>query len=126
MAKLASGAMTAKSSGTPDEVREFADGMGRMEVVHLPCGDVGKGTFPPGWRWSSHLKPIAGTDSCEVEHVGYIVAGRMTVRMDDGTESHLGPGDFAYIPPGHDAWVDGEETCEFLDFGGLAGYAQPH
>lgn len=125
MAKLA-GATTVKSSGTPDEVREFEGGMGRMEVVHLPCGDVGKGTFEPGWRWSQHVGPIAGTASCEVEHVGYVLAGHMTIRMDDGTEQHVGPDDFAHIPPGHEAWVDGDEACVFLDFGGLAGYAVHH
>jgi quercetin dioxygenase-like cupin family protein len=126
MAKLASAKMSAKSSSAPDEVRSFEQGKGRMEVVHLPYGDAGRGTFEPGWRWSSHVKPIAGTDSCEVEHVGYVLSGRMTIRMDNGDEKQIVPGDFFHLPPGHDAWVDGDEACVMVDFGGLTGYAQRH
>lgn len=126
MAKLASKKMSVTSSRSPDEVRRFEADKGRVEVVHLPCGDVGMGTFEPGWKWSSHVRPIAGTDSCEVEHIGYVRSGRMTVRMNDGDEQQLGPGDFFHLPPGHDAWVDGDEPCVMVDFGGLTGYAQPH
>jgi quercetin dioxygenase-like cupin family protein len=114
----------AKSSESPDEVREFKDGTGRVDVVNLGPGAMGKGTFEPGWRWSEHVKPLSGTDSCQVEHIGYVLSGRMTVRMDDGEELEVGPGDFFHMPPGHDAWVDGPEAAVLVDFGGLTGYAQ--
>lgn len=124
MAKLAH--MMRKAAAEPDEVRRFEGGMGRVEVVHLDCGDAGYGTFEPGWRWSAHVRPIAGTDSCEVEHVGYVLSGRMTIHMDGGEEISIGPGDFFHLPPGHDAWVEGDEPCTMVDFGGLSGYAVPH
>lgn len=115
--------VAAKSLDNPDETRPFAD-KGKMQVVHLGEITVGRGTFEPGWRWSEHVKPLAGTDSCQVQHLGYVLSGRMRVRMDDGTEVEVGPGDAVSIPPGHDAWTVGDEPCTLVDFGGVKGYAQ--
>jgi hypothetical protein len=112
-----------KGFDSPDEVREFKAN-GQVELVNLETGPVGKGTFAPGWRWSNDVKPIAGTDSCQVNHIGYVAAGSMTVRMDDGDEHTYKPGEAFHMPPGHDAWVEGDETCVLIDFGGLVGYAQ--
>jgi quercetin dioxygenase-like cupin family protein len=119
--------LEAKSFDTPDEVRPFEGDMGQVEVVTMSGGIVGlRGTFRPGWRWSSHVKPIAGTDSCQANHVGYVMSGRMTVRMDDGDEVSFGPGEAFHIPPGHDAWVDGDEDFVSVDFGGSEDYAKRH
>ena len=104
----------------PDEVRPFA-AHGRMEIVKVGNLTVGRGTFEPGWRWSDDVKPIAGTDSCQAHHAGYVISGRMGVRMDDGTESEVGPGAVAVIEPGHDAWVIGDEPCVLVDFGSSIG-----
>jgi mannose-6-phosphate isomerase-like protein (cupin superfamily) len=112
-----------KAFDSPDEVREFKAN-GRVELVHLDSGPVGKGTFEPGWKWSNDVKPLAGTDSCQVAHVGYVLSGRMTVRMDDGSEHEYQPGEAFNMPPGHDAWTVGDEPCVLVDFGGLKGYAQ--
>jgi hypothetical protein len=71
-------------------------------------------TFEPGWRWSECIKPIAGTDSCQVHHVGIAQQGRIAVRHDDGTEMEIGPGQAYEIMPGHDAWVVGDE--QFIGF----------
>ena len=84
---------------------------------------IGLGTFEPGWRWSENVKPLASTDSCQVEHIGYVLQGRMALKMDDGKEHEFGPGDTFHMPPGHDAWIVGDEKCVLLDFGGLKGYA---
>lgn len=105
-----------------DEVRTFDKG--RMELITLGGVTLGRATFEPGWRWSECVKPIAGTDSCQVAHLGYVVSGRMHVVMDDGTEGDAGPGDLAEIAPGHDAWIVGDEPCVMLDFQGAAGYAK--
>ena len=105
-----------------DEVREFTNG--RVELLHIGGSDIGRLVLQPGWRWSEHVKPIAGTDSCQVEHVGYVLKGRMKIVSDDGTEIEIGPGDAFHIAPGHDAWIVGDETCEMIDVGGLSGYAQ--
>ena len=113
-----------KQLDSPDEVRPFAD-KGRAHVVNLSSGPVGKGTFEPGWRWSEHIKPIAGTDSCQTAHLGYVLSGRMHVKMDDGTEGEVGPGDAVRIDPGHDAWVLGDEPCVMVDFGQIEHYAKP-
>jgi len=114
-----------KSFGSPDEVRPMAD-KGRVELVRVGGGVVGKATFEPGWRWSDHVKPIAGTESCQAPHLGYVVSGRQMVRMDDGTELEFGPGDVVAIPPGHDGWVVGEEPCVVIDFAGMEHYAESH
>ena len=113
-----------KNVGSPDETRPFA-GHGHADVLNVDGKTVLYGTFEPGWRWSQNVKPMAGTDSCQVDHIGYVLEGRMALKMDDGTEQEFGPGDAFHMPPGHDAWIVGDEACVLLDFGGLKGYAQP-
>lgn len=111
-----------KSHDSPDETRTFDNG--QVEVVKLASGTVGRATFEPGWRWSEHIKPIAKTDSCQALHIGYVISGRMTTVMDDGTQLELSPGDAVYIPPGHDAWTVGDEACIMFDFSGMEDYAK--
>jgi|SRR5581483_6331692 len=111
-----------KSLDRPDETRRTAD-RGRIELVTLADVTVGRATFEPGWRWSEHVKPVAGTDLCQATHVGYVLSGRQAVRMEDGTELELGPGDAFVVGSGHDAWVVGDEPCVTLDLAGVAGSA---
>src|SRR3954469_18787219 len=112
-----------KDFDSPDETGEF-EGNGHADVVELCGRPVSRGVFEPGWKWSTNLKPIAGTDSCQVSHLGYCVSGRMKIYMDDGGEKEIGPGETAAIPPGHDAEVVGDEACIWVDFGEVARYAQ--
>src|SRR5256885_9831456 len=112
-----------KSFQAPEETREFPNG--RAEILNVGGAEVGRFVFEPGWRWSNDVKPLAGTDSCQVAHVGYVLAGRMKVVMDSGAEAEVGPGDAVHIAPGHDAWTVGDDACIMLDFGGLKGYAVP-
>jgi quercetin dioxygenase-like cupin family protein len=112
-----------KNVNSPDEVRPFAD-KGNAKAVTVADHLVLYGTFEPGWRWSEHIKPIAGTETCEATHLLYCLSGRMKVEHSDGTEAELGPGDIAAIEPEHDAWVVGDEPCVAVDFGGYARYAQ--
>ena len=118
------GRMIRKSADTPEETRSFPGGTGRLELVDLDGAQVGRATFEPGWRWSTHVKPVAGTDSCQAAHMGYAISGRMKVVMDDGEETEFGPGDFMVIPPGHDAWIVGDDTCVVIDWQGMANYAK--
>jgi hypothetical protein len=113
-----------KSFDSPEEVREFAGDSGHLELVNLDAGLVGRAIFRPGWKWSDHVKPIAGTDSCQAAHTCYFVAGRMKVVMDDGEQIEYGPGDFAIMAPGHDAWIVGDEPCVVVDWQGFADYAK--
>lgn len=113
-----------KSLDSPEETRSFKDEKGRVDLVTLTGGPVGRGTFEPGWKWSEHVKPIAGTDSCQAAHVCYYVSGRMAVRMDSGEELEYGPGDVGVIPAGHDAWIVGDESCVLIDWQGFGDYAK--
>lgn len=99
-------------------------GKGRVDILKVGDGVIGRATFEPGWRWSEHVKPLAGTDSCQASHVGYVISGRQKVIMDDGTELEFGPGDVVAIPAGHDGVVVGDEPCVFLDFAGMEHYAE--
>ena len=112
------------SLDAPEETRPFESGTGQLQLVNLAEHPVGRAIFRPGWRWSQHVKPIAGTDSCQAAHLGYFISGRMKVVMDDGEEVEYGPGDFASMPPGHDAWTVGEEDCVFIAWQGFADYAK--
>src|SRR3954463_5000368 len=107
----------------PNETRPFRD-HGHMDGVPLGEFPLGRGTFEPGWRWSDDVKPIAGTDSCQVRHTGICLSGQMTVRFDDGTEVSIGPGAVVNLDAGHDAWTEGDEPCLLLDTG-VKGYAKP-
>jgi quercetin dioxygenase-like cupin family protein len=111
-----------KSVKSPEEVRPFDKG--NAAVVHVGGHPVLLGTFEPGWKWSSHVKPIAKTDSCQAPHLLYCISGRMKIVMTDGTTAEIGPGDVASIAPGHDAWTVGNENCVAVDFGGYAQYAK--
>ncbi len=106
----------------PDEVREFP--LGRLELVKIAGVTVGRARLEPGWRWSESVKPIVNTDSCEAAHFQYHLSGVLHVRMDDGTEFECRAGDVSLIPPGHDAWVVGDEPVEVVDFQGMSTYAQ--
>jgi mannose-6-phosphate isomerase-like protein (cupin superfamily) len=105
-----------KTLEKPDERRDFP--RGHLEAAHLSGLDFAVATFEPGWRWSESVAPIAGTDSCQIHHNGYVVSGRMHITMDEGGEAEVGPGDVFVCSPGHDAWVVGDEQCVVYDFAG--------
>ena len=95
-----------KRFDSPDELRNFDKGA--FEVVRSGGMSIGRATYEPGWRCSQHVGPIAGTASCQVEHVGMVVSGRAMIAMDGGEERIVGPGDVFHVPPGHDSWVVGD------------------
>jgi len=106
----------------PDEHRMFEKG--QVELVTLGGITFGRATLLPGWKWSTCVKPLVKTKSCESSHLQYHVSGRLRVRMDDGTEAEFGPGDVSLIPPGHDGWVVGDEPAVVIDISGMADYAK--
>ena len=111
-----------KDFAKADEVRTF--GHGKVEMLHIGGGSVGRLVLEPGWRWSVDVKPIAGTEWCEAPHFQYVVSGRMHVQMKDGREFDLGPGSVSYLPAGHDAWVVGNEPVVSVDWHGATNYAK--
>jgi class 3 adenylate cyclase len=104
------------------DVRRFPHG--RIDVVELDDVVVGKMTYEPGWRWSTDIKPIAGTEWCTYHHLGVTLSGRLRVETPDGTELEIGPGDVFEIPPGHDAWVVGDEPWVSVDFEAMRSYGR--
>ena len=108
----------------PHEVREGDNW--RLELVNLAGGaQIGRITVQPGWRWSEHVKPVAGTELCQAPHQQYQISGRIHVVVADGTEAESGPGDVTSLPPGHDAWVVGDEPVVAIDWQGASIWARP-
>ena len=112
-----------KSHDKPDEVR--TPDKTRVEVVRLTGFTIGRFTLQSGWRWSQCVKPVVKTDTCQVAHVGYAVAGRITVKMTDGSQIMIAPGMSYTIPPGHDAWVEGNEPFVGIEVMSADIYAKP-
>ena len=112
-----------KSHDAPDEVR--SPDKTRVEVVKLEGYTIGRFSFQPGWRWSACVKPVVKTDLCQLSHVGHVVSGRLRVHMSDGTEKTISAGESYTIPPGHDAWVEGNETFVGIEVLSADVYAKP-
>jgi class 3 adenylate cyclase len=106
----------------PDERREIRDG--QLNFFDMGDGVVGYALFRPGWRWSTHVKPSAGTDYCDFHHLGFSVSGRIHVQHRDGPEMEIGPQEFFEIPPFHDAWVVGDEPWVSIDWGSEVAFGR--
>jgi class 3 adenylate cyclase len=108
-----------KNLDEPDEVRRFPGGIGQL--VRVGSLTIGRGILEPGWRWSTSVKEIQGTASCQIHHLQVLLAGRFGVEWDSGEAAEFGPGDVFDVPPGHDAWVVGDEPAVLLDVAGNFG-----
>jgi class 3 adenylate cyclase len=111
-----------KPIGAPDEVRQMP--FGALEIYNLDDLVFGRTVFQPGWHWAEHVRPIAGTDQCQYHHVGYTISGRLHVVMADGVEMEISPATVYEIPPGHDAWVVGDEPYISIDVAGMRSFAR--
>ncbi len=111
-----------KNFENADEVREFP--RSRLELVKIGGLTVGRAKLEPGWNWSEDVGPIVNMESCEGSHFMYVVSGRMRVRMDDGKEFDCRAGDICLIPPGHKAWVVGNEPVELVDAQGMGIFSE--
>lgn len=122
-AKTKMSGITNKSFDSPEETRSVDKG--KVEVLNLNGVQVMRAVFQPGWKWSECVKPLVKTNSCEVSHLIYTISGEMIVKMDDGSEMQIKPGDVTQIPAGHDAWIVGDEAYVGIDFQGGSEYAKP-
>ncbi len=111
-----------RSFTSPDETRTFDNG--HLDVLHIGGSDIGRLVLAPGWRWSEHVKPVAGTELCEAPHFQYHVAGTLRIQMADGTEFDARPGAVTSLPSGHDAWVVGDDEVIVIDWFGASEYAK--
>ncbi len=112
-----------KKFAEPDSREEMA--LGLVELVRVGSMTVTRETLMPGWRWSTHIKPIIGTERCEFHHVGIQISGCLMNESLDGTQTEIGPGEVYDIAPGHDSWVVGDEPSVSVDFQRVAGWALP-
>ncbi len=112
-----------KNLSAPDETISLEKGS--ASTVRIGELVVGRLVLETGWRWSTHVRPIAGTASCQFHHVGTVLSGGMDGRMDDGTEFTVRPGDIFDVPPGHDNWVVGDESMVAVVWGGWRGWGKP-
>ena len=99
---------------SPDETR--TPEKTQVDVVRIGGATAARMTFEPGWKWSECVKPVVGTETCQMRHVGVVQSGRMHVKHDDGSEMELAPGEAYVIEPGHDAWVVGDEGFVGYEF----------
>ena len=111
-----------KRFSEPDETVTFE--LGHTDLVTIGPLTVGREVEEPGWRWSTHVRPIAGTERCEFHHVGMQVSGRLMVETRDGEIGEIRPGDLYNTAPGHDSWVVGDEPAVFVEFQGAANFAK--
>ena len=114
--------ITVKRFDAPDEKRTFT--RGSFDILEAGGMTLGRARYEPGWKWSVHVGPEAGTALCEVDHVGIVVSGRAMVKMRDGTEVELRAGDCFAVGPGHDSWVVGDEPYVSLHLLGAGDYAR--
>jgi class 3 adenylate cyclase len=114
-----------RSLDEPDEMRRLGRGTGAF--VDLGNGlSIGRAVLEPGWRWSTDVKPLVGTPSCEVHHLQLVLEGRLGLQMDGGEPVEFGPGAVIDVPPGHDAWVAGQESVVLVDMSGnIQDFALP-
>src|SRR3989441_10136710 len=111
-----------KSMNLPDETRTFDKG--KIELTKIGDASIGRAYLEPGWSWEKCIKPIVKTESCQVPHTGYMISGRMRIKMDDGSEEEFGPGDVNHIPPSHNAWVVGNEPVVAIGIEGVTDFAK--
>ena len=114
--------LTIRQFRRADESREFP--LGQFDLITLCETTIGHARYEPGWRWSTHVGPISGTPLCTVEHLGFVLTGRAAVKMENGDEAILSPGDLFFVSGAHDSWVVGDEAYESLQFLNAASYAR--
>jgi hypothetical protein len=99
---------------SPDETR--TPDKSRVDIVHMGGTTAARFTLEPGWSWSGCIKPIVGTDSCQLRHLGIVQSGKMRITHEDGTEVEIGRGDTYVIEPGHNAEIVGDEQFVGFEF----------
>jgi class 3 adenylate cyclase len=114
----------AKNFEEPDQTIELP--LFTAKIVEIGDFTVGYLVYQPGWRWSTHVRPSVGGEWCQARHVGVVLSGRVAVLLQDGTALRFGPNDVFDIPPGHDAWVVGDEPFVQLEWTGLHTFFGTH
>ena len=88
----------------------------QVDGVRAGSGRVKRIIYPPGFRWSTHMKSIVGTDLCQHAHVGFLAHGQIHIQYADGCVLELAAPQAVAIEPGHDGWVVGDEPAILIEF----------
>ena len=107
----------------PDEVVTLP--LVTVQVVLLGEAHIARLVHQPGWSWAEHVKPVAGTPSCQHHHQGVVLEGQVEIETDTGARRILRAGEAFEVPPGHDARVIGDKPFVTIEFGGVHGWAKP-
>ena len=103
-----------RSFDAPDETR--TPSKTKVDVVRMGASSAARLTLEPGWTWAECIKPVVGTDSCQMRHLGIAQSGVMHIAHEDGTEQEIQAGQAYVIEPGHNAWVVGDEPFVGFEF----------
>ena len=96
------------------EFREV--GGAQIDMVRVGACRVKRVIYPPGFRWSTDMKPIVGTDLCMHAHVGFLARGQVHIQYTDGCTVEFAAPAVVAIEPGHDGWVVGDEAAVLIEF----------
>jgi class 3 adenylate cyclase len=111
-----------KSFQDADELVTFDHG--HLDLIKTSSLVLGWEVLEPGWRWSTHVKPIVRTERCEFHHISIVLEGRVGFETRDGEVAEAGPGTVLDIAPGHDSWVVGDAPAVLIDVQGVLGWAK--
>jgi len=87
----------------------------QMDIVRTGEARVKRIVYQPGFRWSTHMKPITGTTHCMHAHVGFLAHGRIHIEYPDGCVREFAAPQAVAIEPGHDGWVVGDEPAVLIE-----------
>ncbi len=88
----------------------------QLDVVPAGAGRVKRIIYAPGFRWSTHMKSLVGTDLCQHAHVGFLAHGQIHIEYADGCIREFAAPQVVAIEPGHDGWVVGSEPAVLIEF----------
>jgi hypothetical protein len=95
-----------------------------VDVAKIDSGRLKRVVYPPGWRWSTHMKPVVKTEYCQHTHIGFLARGCLHGIYEDGCEFEMRAPRFAVIEAGHDGWVVGDEPAVWIQWDSEEGTAR--
>jgi hypothetical protein len=88
----------------------------QLDIVAAGLGRVKRMIYPPGFRWSTDIKPLVNTELCMHAHVGFLARGHIRFLFKDGCTLDFVAPQVVVVEPGHEAWIVGEETAVLIEF----------
>ena len=88
----------------------------QLDIAPAGAARVKRLIYPPGYRWSKHMKPLTGTDLCMHAHAGFLAAGQIHIEYADGCIVEFAAPQVVVIDPGHDGWVVGDDRAVLIEF----------